>query len=661
MTPSANRPPHGGRCSFIALTIAVLLIAGVGGGADRVEIIIDNSAAMWGALGGKEPRVIALREALGSFAVSTSMLNDDLEIGLRTMGGRHELIDDGACDDTGLIVPIGPVDPVQWQEALGDLFPRGRRPLARSLSAALNDLADSGGKIVLITAGGDECRSDVAAVLAKLAEKETAVKIRVIGLSMDRKTALALTGTAPIRNLSDATVLLDTLFWAATPSETPPTKSMDMELHVSRDGQSVAEAEITFAADFREDTWTTTVSDGAARISLPAGRYRASLTGPDIAPVEFAGIVHSTNTDVVNLALRSSPPVTLAVAPERPIADGNALVQFWGAPGDVAWVTIAPADSHLDAYLVRSPVAGSSGMVELRLPGLTRKLEARLVRETSHGVLELLGRAGFQCTHGAAKIDAPERIENGATLSLGWEAPNQPGEHITIALADGPREDYAACIPTTSGGPVTLAAPIVPGSYDVRYVSSLGKILTSVALEVFEVLATLEAATKIPAGEEFEISWTGPNGSQDYLSIAEPGAENEAYLEWALTAEGNPLRLRAPRHTGEFELRYVRAADGEVLARQRFAVITETVSLHAPPEVESGSRFVVEWTGTSGRGDFIAIAKKSAAAGRHLDWAYTTAGRRLTLAAPNRPGRYEVRYVSGSEVEILARQSLVVR
>jgi len=645
----------------IALTIAALLIAGVGGGADRVEIIIDGSAAMWGTLGGKVARVVALREALAAFALATSLQDDDLEIGLRTMGGRHELIDDGACDDTGLIVPIGPVEPAQWQEALGDLFPRGRRPLARSLSAAVEDLADSGGRIVLVTAGGDECRSDVATVLAELAEKEAAVKIRVIGLSMDRKTALALTGTVPIRNLSDTAVLLDTLFWAANRPETPSTNAMDMELRLSHDGQPVAEAEITLAADFQEDTWTATVSGGGARFNLPTGRYRASVTGPDIAPVDFAGIVHSANGEVIDLALQSSAPVTLTVAPERPISNGSVLVEFWGAPGGAAWVTVASADAPLGAHLVRRPVTGSSGMAEMRLPGLTRKLEARLVRETGDGVLELLGRTGFQCAHGAAKIDGPKKIEGGTPLSLSWEAPNQPGDHITIARADGPRGDYAACIPTTSGGPATLAAPIVPGAYDVRYISSLGKMLASSTLEVFEVLATIEGPAGIPAGEELEITWTGPNGPQDYLSIAEPGADNEDYLQWAPTSEGNPLRLHAPRRLGEFELRYVRAADGEVLARQRFSVVADAVSLQAPPEVEAGSRFVVEWSGTSGRGDFIAIAKESAAAGRHLDWSFTTAGRRLTLAAPVRPGRYEVRYVSGADVEILVRKPLLVQ
>ena len=387
-----------------ALTIAALLIAGVSGGTDRVEIIIDNSPAMWGALGSKEPRVIALREALGSFAVSTGMLTDDLEIGLRTMGGRHELIDDGACDDTELIVPFGPVSPALWREALGDLFPRGRRPLVRAVTAALDDLADTGGRIVIITAGSDECRSDVATVLAELAKKEAAVDIRIVGLSMDRKTTLAMTTALPIRNLSDAAALLDTLYWAVHSSEAPPSKPMDSEV---------------------------------------------------------------------------------------------------------------------------------------------------------------------------------------------------------LAALDGPAE--------------------------------------------------------VSAGEELEVTWTGPDGPQDYLSLAEPGAENEAYLEWALTGEGNPLRLRAPRRTGDFELRYVRAEDGEVLARRQVTVLAEAVSLEAPPEVEAGSRFVVEWSGTPGGGDFITIAKEDAAAGEHLDWSYTTAGRRLTLAAPFHPGRYEVRYVSGSEVEILARKPLMVR
>ncbi len=190
--------------------------------------------------------------------------------------------------------------------------------------------------------------------------------------------------------------------------------------------------------------------------------------------------------------------------------------------------------------------------------------------------------------------------------------------------------------------------------------SILWKILARSTLEGIEMQATLECPAEVSAGEEFEITWTGPDSPLDYLSIAEPGSANEAYLEWAQTGEGNPLRLRAPRRTGEFELRYVRAADGEVLARRLMRVVAEEMRLQAPTRVDAGSRFEVEWSGTPGRGDFIAITEEDAAPGTHLDWSYATAGRLLTLAAPFQPGRYEVRYVSGEKLKILARLSLEV-
>jgi len=275
------------RALHLAVTIVLIVAAGLCHGADRVEIIIDNSAAMWGAIGGKEPRVIALREALASFTVSTDLLKEDLEIGLRTMGGMYELIDDGACDDTALILPIGPVELTRWREAISDLFPRGRRPLALAVTGALDDLSETGGRIVIITAGGDDCGSDVATMLAKLAEENVRVEVRVVGLSMDRKTAAALSAAAPTRNLSDTGALLDTLFWAARSSETPPTKPMDMEVHLTHDGQPVAEAEITFTAAFQEETWTADISNGAActgRISRDRISRRSNLRASSTPP-----------------------------------------------------------------------------------------------------------------------------------------------------------------------------------------------------------------------------------------------------------------------------------------------------------------------------------------------------------------------------------------
>jgi Ca-activated chloride channel family protein len=105
----------------------------------------------------------------------------------------------------------------------------------------------------------------------------------------------------------------------------------------------------------------------------------------------------------------------------------------------------------------------------------------------------------------------------------------------------------------------------------------------------------------------------------------------------------------------------VRASDGALLAREPLAVVAAAVSLQVPPVVKVGTRFDVEWRGTPGKGDFLAVAREGADTRRFLDWSFTTLGSPLSLAAPFKPGRFEVRYVSGEDQEIVARAPLTVR
>ena len=77
--------------------------------------------------------------------------------------------------------------------------------------------------------------------------------------------------------------------------------------------------------------------------------------------------------------------------------------------------------------------------------------------------------------------------------------------------------------------------------------------------------------------------------------------------------------------------------------------------------VEAGTRFEVAWSGTTGEGDFIAVARPRSGRGKHLDWSYTDLGSPMTLAAPFEAGKYVVRYVSGKSNKILTRQPIEVR
>jgi Ca-activated chloride channel family protein len=193
-------------------TLAALLLASISLATDRVEIIIDNSAAMWGAAGRDIPRVVALREAMTAFAVAANELDEVLEIGVRTVGGHRQMTEDGVCDDTELLLPIDEVDPTTWREALADLFPLGGRPLLQAVKAAVEDLSSGSGqgRIVIVTTGGDSCLGDVATFMSGFAENREAIEFRVVGLLMDRETADALTAVARTRNVMNVSTLLNT-------------------------------------------------------------------------------------------------------------------------------------------------------------------------------------------------------------------------------------------------------------------------------------------------------------------------------------------------------------------------------------------------------------------------------------------------------------------
>ena len=245
-------------------------------------------------------------------------------------------------------------------------------------------------------------------------------------------------------------------------------------------------------------------------------------------------------------------------------------------------------------------------------------------------------------------------------MTIDLTAPALSGDHITLTRAKAPVTDYAACIFPGTESPANLVAPVVPGRYMVRYVSAVGQVLAQSPLEVYEVLATLDGPAEVAPGAEIEVAWTGPDEDQDHLTVAPPEAPEDEYLSWSPTNSGTPALLRAPKDPGEYELRYVRDADGEILARTAITIVTTAVTVRAPPTVEAGTRFEVVWTGTAAEGDFLAVAPAGSKPRRHLDWANTTVGSPLTLAAPFKPGDYEVRYISGKDTRIVASCPLTV-
>jgi hypothetical protein len=176
-----------------------------------------------------------------------------------------------------------------------------------------------------------------------------------------------------------------------------------------------------------------------------------------------------------------------------------------------------------------------------------------------------------------------------------------------------------------------------------------------------EIPATLTAPSEIAAGSELELTWSGPEGAEDFLSIARTGSTDDDYIDWARVDEGNPTRFTAPLQPGTYELRYVDGETGEVRVRSALEVVALPIELRAPATATAGLRFEVAWNVHSAAGEFVAITRKGPVNTPYLDWATTATGSPTTLAAPTRPGIYEIRYYARGGLEILARVDIEVR
>jgi Ca-activated chloride channel family protein len=216
------------------------------------------------------------------------------------------------------------------------------------------------------------------------------------------------------------------------------------------------------------------------------------------------------------------------------------------------------------------------------------------------------------------------------------------------------------CLASAGGAIAVGGAGDVAGLLAVARLFVIAEAAKAEPAPAGEPAAGLTAPARVLAGERFELDWSGPDGPEDYLSLAAAGSADDDYLEWAPTGDGRPAELRAPGEPGAYELRYVDGAAGGVLARLPLEVVAVDAELTAPASARAGLRFEVSWSGPDGPGDHIAVSRVEAPDHRSYDWAATAIGSPLTLVAPPNPGPYQVRYVSGSTGEILARAAIEI-
>ena len=156
----------------------------------RILFVFDASNSM-NAFWGRRRKWDVARELLAA-SLDSLYLQEDIELGLRVYGhGTKHVPGKQDCDDTELIVPIGPGRNLIIQQELRKLRAQGTTPIARSLLAAADDFAATQGPgrnvIVLITDGIEACDEDPCAVSRALQAQGIVIQPFIIGIGLEEK------------------------------------------------------------------------------------------------------------------------------------------------------------------------------------------------------------------------------------------------------------------------------------------------------------------------------------------------------------------------------------------------------------------------------------------------------------------------------------------
>jgi Ca-activated chloride channel family protein len=636
---------------LFVVVLAVAHLAAAASPAD-VEIVLDASGPMHSPGDGGSPIYASVRETVAALVAEAASTHPDLRIGLRLAGGDPNLDSVDSCSATGLILPVTAIDHEVWLRALDDIEPHGLRPLISSVVAALGDLdpASTNRRVVVVTSGDDQCGEGPQQVAAALAAEDHPVELRMVGLGLDQ-VVLDRFGAVPTRNAANAEDLLAALRWAVLDIEEGPrsTGTLDLRLITKRTESPAARVDLTDQATgaTHSDTFV-----GETRLELPAGRYRLTVELDEGGRYEYRDLLVTAQSEGV---------VELDLGPMQPVAIDTGTDPVFA--GVATWVDVAgsaPVGARLQfvdvnglAVTRRANPNENDGWSDA--PQLVGPGELLLVGKETHGVRRILARRPVTVILGDPGLTAPDEVGVSEALPVGWAGLASDGNFVGLVPRAGTPTQIISCVSVGALTESRLVAPPTSAELDLVYV--VGATMSVAARHPLQVTApkvTVTAPARVAAGERIEVMWRGPEREEDFVTLALAGSPDDEYLEWARVEDGNPSVFRAPGSPGAYEARYVDGERSKIRARAPIEVTAIPITLSAPATTPAGLRFDVAWTGPAAPGDFLAISKPGAGPTRTLDWASTTIGSPITLAAPSKPGAYEIRYVADGGREVLA-------
>ena len=377
---------------------------------------------------------------------------------------------------------------------------------------------------------------------------------------------------------------------------------------------------------------------------------------PDtVGEFEIRYVSANSSTILARQPITLTPPAVSLGAVETANVGAVLSVRWVGPNNERDFITIveigAPDSSYNSyAYTTEGTPAAITGF---DTPGT---YEIRYVSGQSNTIL---ARRLITLEEVVASLSAVESAVAGANIEITWKGPNAERDFITIVAPDAAEGAYQGYAYTTDGTTLQVQSPDTPGGYEIRYVSGQSNAtLVRIPLTLTAAVTTLTAVETANAGGVISVEWVGPNNARDFITIVEVGAAAGAYNSYAYTSFGSPATITGFDTAGTYEIRYVSGQSNATLATRIITLEAVVVSLDAVETAIAGAGINIAWKGPNADSDYITIVAPDAAEGAYNAYAYTRDGASLQVQAPDAPGAYEIRYVSGQSGTTLARLPL---
>ncbi len=359
-----------------------------------------------------------------------------------------------------------------------------------------------------------------------------------------------------------------------------------------------------------------------------------------------------------------APEITI-VGPESVSTGEKFKVTWTGTVNTQDYVAIVPAGSDEGVYgnylVVRD---GTSGTLTAQAdPGL---YELRyILREGA----KTMATAMIEITEPEVTLNAPDMIVAGSEFEVSWTETVSNQDYVGIVPMGADEGEFGNYIVVRNAASGNVQAPSAPGIYEVRYILREGaKTIASVPVEVTEPEVTITAAAEVRAGDTLRVTWTRTVNSRDYVNLVPLGTPDDEFGVYTQVRGNSEHDMTAPGETGLYEVRYLLREGSKVLARQTVEVLAADAQLNTGGEISApdsgapGSTIEVRWSVENDSADQrITLARGDQAIFTWISATKITGEPPISVALPQEPGVYEIRFLDLSNQAVLARKTIEVK